>query len=465
MLPAAAATTAGATASTTAPTPAAAAAAAVPNSPLNDLLLTPFPQEIVSVIPPVVLQARSPYTDCDTQIPGLSNSVMIYFENQAKKKCSTTYDCDFPNKDGKSAFRCIDREHTIPPQETYFNRESISLRESSRTGGSSSAGGSDASSSAGDGNVYGGSSSSPPSADADASAASGTSEATRAIEVTDEDRKVATTQVFYPEFADMLTIDTVYRGGNMIDTRSYIDMQTSKITIWNVFLVPSRRLGTILSVDFEYAGPGILRGSYSLSSFVQMDTEAQSLYLHLALASVCLCIVDLMLLVGQVFGRFRQRRRWVSMVVSDRTVARRNMWKIRRAVSKHIPLFGMWDVFDVLLRVLFIVYTGNHFSHYYSPDLESTGRGRFEDVLNRILLVPWTSEEVKPEQNVSDFFTIVREFSRLLQVDVTLRTSAYVLVLVGFVRLVAYLRVHPRVAVLYKTLETAMDDLFHFFIV
>eukprot|EP00392_Amoebophrya_sp_AT5.2_P012938 g13045.t1 len=34
-----------------------------------------------------------------------------------------------------------------------------------------------------------------------------------------------------------------------------------------------------------------------------------------------------------------------------------------------------------------------------------------------------------------------------------------------FFRVVAYLRVHPRIAVLYKTIEVALDDLFHFFIV
>lgn len=53
----------------------------------------------------------------------------------------------------------------------------------------------------------------------------------------------------------------------------------------------------------------------------------------------------------------------------------------------------------------------------------------------------------------------------LLDADSSLRITGYLLVLLMFFRVVAYLRVHPRIAVLYKTIEVALDDLFHFFIV
>jgi hypothetical protein len=93
---------------------------------------------------------------------------------------------------------------------------------------------------------------------------------------------------------------------------------------------------------------------------------------------------------------------------------------------------------------------------------EKKNSAKFPNIM--MLKVPWSSE-IAYETKVEQFFGYVVDLVDLLQYDVELRVFGYVLCLVCFLRIIAYLRCHPRVAVLYKTIETASDDLFHFFVV
>ncbi|CAD7965144.1 unnamed protein product [Amoebophrya sp. A25] len=277
----------------------------------------------------------------------------------------------------------------------------------------------------------------------------------------------------FPEFLDTLTIPTVYKDGEILSSDSYIDMRTKEVSVVNVFMNTKLRSGTILEVNFMYGGPGSIEGRYRMISFTQMDAETQKAWSGWVNLVVVLCIIDLGLLLLGSFFSWRERRKWYDNIEMDgaipvNTPGRKMVWnRIEYGLRKNLPLWSGWDVFDVALRILMLIFTQNHFNHYNSPDLDTPGirRGRFETEINNILTVPWASATLRYEEKVMIFFQAMRKLATLLDEDSQLRQVGYVLVLLMFFRIVAYLRVHPRIAVLYKTIEVALDDLFHFFIV
>ena len=235
----------------------------------------------------------------------------------------------------------------------------------------------------------------------------------------------------------------------------------------NLLFAPQQRAATLLEVTFSYEGPGKMISQYKLTSFSQMDEDTQNRWkIWYWLVIIC-SIVDLLLLVWGVIGILRERAAWVRNIKRDGSIpaSGRVHSKIKAAVRKHLPLWGTWDVVDLGLRVYILVFTMEHYQHYNSPDLASTGRGNFEDLIQKILVLPWQAEQVTYNEKVRQFFNIVSEITDFLDRDQNLRVTAYILILVSFFRVVAYLRVHPRIAVLYKTVEVAVDDLVHFFAV
>lgn len=376
------------------------------------LEIVQFPQEVVSIIPPVVLQSRVPYAKCSDQVPGLATNLLNYFEQQVKRKCDISYNCDFPQEGIQSGFGCIDRDaENIQSPTKYFDRESVIVPGLMV-----------------EGHVY-------------------------------------------PEFLDTLTIPTVYKDGKMMPTSDYVDMQTKEMVILNVFVNTKLRSGTILQVGFAYSGPGKVEVKYTLNSYKQMDETIQEEWLFYVYMVLSTAVLDLALLVVGVIQINQERMAWRRNIERDGAIkldtpGRASVWsRVKRGLSEQLPLFNVWDYFDVGLRIAIIFFTSQHYGHYYSDTFDSTGNGKFEEKVNEILKVPWGSETQSFESKVELFSDKLQDFLAILDQDVTIRVLAYLLILLSFFRLIAYLRVHPRIAVLYKTIELAIDDLAHFFMV
>ncbi|CAD7939844.1 unnamed protein product [Amoebophrya sp. A120] len=372
-----------------------------------------FPQEVVSIVPPVLLQSRTDFKPCTEQVPGLARNLLAYFEAQVEQKCSRTYNCDYPQDSSRSGFACIDREDDNLSTGRWFSRESLEA----------------------EGLMIQGS--------------------------------------VFPEFLDTLTIPTVYKDRQILSSDSYIDMRTKEVSVINVFLNSKLRSGTILEVNFKYGGPGKIEAQYKMLSSKQMDPDTQATWSVWVTLVYTLSILDLFLLALGTIQTYRERQKWKHNIEMDgaiplNTPGRVDVWKrIDYGLRSELPLWSGWDVFDVALRIFNLIFTVNHYNHYYSPKLGVAGveRGEFEELLNKILVVPWPSATLRYEEKVTIFMQQLANFAVMLDQDSAIRTTGYLLVLLMFFRIVAYLRVHPRIAVLYKTIEVALDDLFHFFIV
>lgn len=373
----------------------------------EQLSIEPFPLEVVSVIPPVLLQQRSNLERCNAQIPSLSKSMYGYLGMQTKKKCTGTYQCspegdwDFPAKDVSSGFTCVARDQQIDKSSLYYGRKSISYL----------------------GN-----------------------------------------EGFYPEFLDMMTVPIIYRDGKMRETASWTDLQTKEVVMLNVFMAPKIRAGTILIATWNYDGPGKMSGTYNLNSYVQMDKDTQDFWVLLNRIVCALSIIDLVLLLMVIFNRW-QERKWYMHEQNDGGPVNQNA---KGMIVKNTPLWEFWDLFDVGLRVVVLVFCNILHMHYYSSELDADAvedrLGIFDKQTKAILNVPWDDKSLMYETKVAMFFDILIEFVNLLEADAEVRTFGYWVVIICFFRVVVYMRVHPRIAILYKTVEKGFGDLYHFII-
>eukprot|EP00397_Hematodinium_sp_SG-2012_P013439 GEMP01013645.1.p1 GENE.GEMP01013645.1~~GEMP01013645.1.p1 ORF type:complete len:845 (+),score=143.03 GEMP01013645.1:378-2537(+) len=279
------------------------------------------------------------------------------------------------------------------------------------------------------------------------------------------------TMVGFPEFLDMLTFSRVYRGGSMKVVSDWLDLQTTRVATINIFMSPRARSGTVLFMTWEYDGPAKMSFDYNFYSYVQMDIDTQEIWSSLNIVAILISFLDLVLLVMQVWHHIRLRKSWFRRISARQTHDAADIVTVR----ENVLLLTFWDVFDVGLRTAFIIFFLMHRNHYYSTDYDLSPKelearempqlGNFEHKMYKILNLPWSDKNLTYNEKVEKFFRIVDDFLILLSHDVSLRTFAYILVLAGFFRIVVYMRIHPRMAVLYKTVQTAGDDMIHFFLV
>merc|ERR1719247_461614 len=76
-----------------------------------------------------------------------------------------------------------------------------------------------------------------------------------------------------------------------------------------------------------------------------------------------------------------------------------------------------------------------------------------------------TSSVAQVQSILQQYFRVLDEVQKHVEEEEVIMFVAYVLILMCFVRIIIYLSVHPRIAVLSNTVAAASDNMMHFFIV
>jgi len=348
----------------------------------------------VSVIPPVIFQRRSQFTNCSQFTPGLAPSLEKYFVNQNTKRCSSSYTCS-----QMSGFACVDRSVYLAESEKHFDRNTLQIDEVG----------------------------------------------------------------WYPEFLDMFSVPTIFRD-RMVPTAEWIDLQTSDVQLVNVFLAPNQRVGTVMTVQWTIKA-GKVGGKVDTKSFVAMSPEERDSWYGINICVATLAGLDLLLLAVSVFMRWRNRR----AVFKELTAVTALSEEQEDLVGDQLPLLAPADIFDIFLRCINIAFTVWHLSVYPFPTYfkpsgtEDEVRLEFlEQPLKMILDLEWNDPNRSVESKVTEFMQLVVELNYELEVEQNHRLWARILVLLFFVRIVIYMRVHPRIAILYSTLIEMYMDFMHF---
>ena len=177
-----------------------------------------YPLQVVSIMPPLMLQSRAAFQECsETLGADFSAHMLRYFSSQLAKKCGasqhhasqafstgktstsavpSSYDCLFPemvdhHRDPHSSgFACVEQSapgsmiRSGSGEAQYWGRKPV---------------------------PYGGNN-------------------------------------FFPEFLDTMTVPLVFRGGEMSKRSSYVDRQTRELILIDAFLAPDSAVGTVLEV-------------------------------------------------------------------------------------------------------------------------------------------------------------------------------------------------------------------------
>eukprot|EP00397_Hematodinium_sp_SG-2012_P002685 GEMP01002693.1.p1 GENE.GEMP01002693.1~~GEMP01002693.1.p1 ORF type:complete len:1251 (+),score=194.05 GEMP01002693.1:508-3753(+) len=391
-----------------------------------------YTKEVVSIAPPVLLQTRNRVVSCASLVPALGTAMTDYFNLHIEKKCRDgPYTCKFPSMSGTAhsdradAFSCVNRAQYVE-DDRYFGREHVDFEESN---------------------------------------------------------------YFFPEFLELMNLRTVYRDDKMLAAKNWVDLASSTIILVGVFLAPSERLGTVMQLKIENGGAGQVESSYSLSSFKQMSSTEQMLCIILAcIVSVC-CFIEMYFIISSWISRSRDKKKWMCLALAcckmrtedikihfanmnaleqeemDRKESRRFARRMK-LISQNCPVINFWDAFDMALRFVILVLVVVYMITYYSPALyasnESDQIGAMEEYLKQILELEWHDQETNVKDKIQKFVNEIGNIVGAVNHLLRLRIFCALLILVCMFRLIVYMRVHPRVAILYKTVASSVDDLFHF---
>eukprot|EP00397_Hematodinium_sp_SG-2012_P000223 GEMP01000223.1.p1 GENE.GEMP01000223.1~~GEMP01000223.1.p1 ORF type:complete len:2246 (+),score=320.59 GEMP01000223.1:335-6739(+) len=400
----------------------------------SQLDVSAYSKEVFSIAPPILLQRRNLGVPCRELVPALGSAMTQYFNMQIDKQCMNgPYTCNFPNKghnnthnvNGESGFSCVDRNQYLTLDQ-YFGRKSVTFKQK---------------------------------------------------------------HFFFPEFLEVMNLRTVYRNDKMLATRSWVDLESSTIVLISVFLAVNDRIGTVMQLKFENRGAGHVKASYFLSSFKQMPPSEQTLWIILACAVWICCFIEMGLIISSVIVRLREKKQWQILAMNNskkRTeemvetyptldahelelILQEESQRLQRRmklIANNTLIIDFWDVFDVVLRLIIFssavacVVTSFSAALHSSDPLERLGY--MEGYMKDILLLPWHSESIQYAKKVQNFVDLIANIVIQVEYLREMRVFNAVLILLCLFRLIVYMRVHPKVAILYKTIAASVDDLFHF---
>eukprot|EP00929_Paragymnodinium_shiwhaense_P105520 TRINITY_DN70579_c0_g1_i1.p1 TRINITY_DN70579_c0_g1~~TRINITY_DN70579_c0_g1_i1.p1 ORF type:complete len:2764 (-),score=583.45 TRINITY_DN70579_c0_g1_i1:26-8317(-) len=359
-----------------------------------------YRSDLVSIIPPLVLQGRSEVRPCEEYIPGLSASLDEYFAKQIRGKCQNSYSCSFPaSSKASSGFSCVDRTKSLDPQVEHFGKTAIQ----------DSSGG-----------------------------------------------------VLYAEFLDLFTVPAVFRQGKVQNTSDWVDLQTSSVKVICVFASPTKRSGTIMTISFEITGPGKFSSDVSYQSYIQMTPEQEEEWALMTLVVMLMCVLDLFI-IGRKFLRQFCYRRSVMKALAGVSKSSRAKARKQIPIVEPADLFDIgFRLFALGYNVLDVRKNASPYDHETTPPHMQVSH--FERPIRSILDLDWMDTSKSLEEKVQSFQDLVIYFNENLTMSEHYRFFAKILTVMYLLRLIVYMKVHPQVATLYLTCKIMIGDFFHFLV-
>jgi hypothetical protein len=118
--------------------------------------------------------------------------------------------------------------------------------------------------------------------------------------------------------------------------------------------------------------------------------------------------------------------------------------------------------FDALLAVVFLTFSGITFVRrlFVCSLLEEVN-----PLIESFYGVADIQDSAQVDQTLSKYFKVLTLVMERVNEEEILKLIAYFIIIVSILRLIGYMSVHPRIAVLSQTLASASDNIFHFMLV
>lgn len=210
--------------------------------------------------------------------------------------------------------------------------------------------------------------------------------------------------------------DVVVRDGEVLETRGFLDAQTTSFSIRVPVHVPSNGLTSVLTLGADCSGLTIEPSvEFTHLGFVESDKvkDVQLMY-----GMVFLCIALLILLnLWTLYAIRRDKREWDVPIQQDELVDM------------------AWDAVQIIILIVFCV-----ISMREVPRTEGTAR----DVTQVLSSVPFADPNIDFQSKVSRFFDAMDEVQDVLASQKALTTFAFVIMVLMLVRILEATGPTPR---------------------
>jgi hypothetical protein len=212
--------------------------------------------------------------------------------------------------------------------------------------------------------------------------------------------------------------------------KQWVDTQTNEVILSSMVYTQDLEVYTVVRVTFTISSAGRITAVPEFSSIVDLFDSGKfnvfETYYYIAMPSAVIALL--------IF-----------------------LWAFKKKDPEARSLIGLLE-FTSTVTILSLLYYIN-----YQIPLRVKMSDQFNTLLDVFLSIPDLSASAL--HNLSQkCFTINTVVFDELDWMMTMRILAFLIVLVQFVQLNVYMRVHPRIAVLARTLNFAFDDTFHFLI-
>jgi len=213
----------------------------------------------------------------------------------------------------------------------------------------------------------------------------------------------------------------------------WIDDLTDEVTLALLVFTPGLENLSLLRLKFKFGESGRVTSSFVLKTHSSFRNRPDfNFWLGLNIAFLCVATCRFVLCC---------RNRWKESWLVD---------------SKNLR----W--FDVILAFVFMVYSAGSFVRrlFICSLLDEV-----QPLLESFYAVSDISDATQVEQTQKKYFGILCNIMERVEQEELLKMMAYILIIVSIIRLIVYMSVHPRIALLSHTVVTASDNIFHFSVV
>eukprot|EP00928_Gymnodinium_smaydae_P016014 TRINITY_DN15966_c0_g1_i5.p1 TRINITY_DN15966_c0_g1~~TRINITY_DN15966_c0_g1_i5.p1 ORF type:complete len:1071 (-),score=143.44 TRINITY_DN15966_c0_g1_i5:198-3023(-) len=216
----------------------------------------------------------------------------------------------------------------------------------------------------------------------------------------------------------------------------WIDDMTEKVTVSTLIFTPDVATLTLASVRFDFSATGRVRGHYDSKTHAALiESDRFEVWRAIAISFLVCLVYRLITLV-------------VNLKLTPDTIAESAMRRMLR-----------FDIVFTLFWIAFAIYS------IVRKHADQSLLGYIMPLLNCFLGVADTSDTNAVQETINVYFEAMGKMQEQVYIEDITKTVAYISIVFGILRLVAYMAVHPRIDVISRTLVNAADDTFHFLVV
>eukprot|EP00191_Tetraselmis_sp_GSL018_P004087 CAMPEP_0177607570 /NCGR_PEP_ID=MMETSP0419_2-20121207/17990_1 /TAXON_ID=582737 /ORGANISM="Tetraselmis sp., Strain GSL018" /LENGTH=978 /DNA_ID=CAMNT_0019102165 /DNA_START=848 /DNA_END=3781 /DNA_ORIENTATION=- len=264
---------------------------------------------------------------------------------------------------------------------------------------------------------------------------------------------------YIPEFAWTLEGDLIVRDGKEISPREeFIDFYTQEVELWMLLFVPASQVASFVRARFDLSSIRV-QASVKFLQIKVLEGHEFVVVIGWTITGIIMALVGMVLAMPAAMQELSEARnknmKWVKALLNRVNPSFSHVHSLKlRKYSFNTSQPDLLDVvFNIGMLALMIAFLAN----------QVTNRDAAGKALSEVADIDWGGED-SFDDKVYIFIKDIERIMRLVQVESMFVSISFWLLLVCCVRLMIYLKVHPKIASVTETFESTASELLNFLI-